>query len=480
MEPKPPSVDFPVEWCHNLFMLLEKVKNTIARYGMLSRGDTILVAVSGGVDSVVLLDLLCRLVGALGLRHVVAHLDHGLRGGDSRQDARFVVSLAEKRKLPVILERIDVGRVGQDERLGLEEAGRLVRRRFLEETASKVSATRIALGHTLNDRAETLLFNLIRGAGPTGLAGIRPVSPPYIRPLIETTREEVLAFARSEGLTWREDRTNEDTTYTRNRIRHQILPLLQQLNPRLLDALRRAADLLAEESDALKALLDRPWTDVVVREGEGSVVLRRDVLARLPRELHGLLLRRGIARARGDLQGIEKTHVDALRRLAASPNAHGETHLPALLARIQGEELLLTTHDPAAIAPYDVPIGLGRTELPDLGIALDLSVHSSDGCHDFPEGEGTVELADVDRIRFPLCVRSRREGDRFRPLGMSKEKRLKDFLIDDHVPFYDRNALPLLCDQQRIVWVVGVRLSDAVRLSERTERVLVMRSEVLA
>ena len=460
-------------------MLLEKVKTTIAHNGMLSRGDTILVAVSGGVDSVVLLDLLCRLVAEFSLKLVIAHLDHGLRGEDSRQDAQFVVSLAEQKDLPIIRERIDVRTVSEAKRVGLEQAGRLVRRRFLEETARKVSATRIAVGHTLNDRGETLLFNLIRGAGPTGLAGIRPVSPPYIRPLIETTREEVVAFARAEGLTWREDRTNQDTIYTRNRIRHRIIPLLQEMNPRLLETLQRTADLLLEENKALDVLLDRPWKNVISREETGSVLLRRDRLARLPRELQGLLMRRGIARARGNLQGIEKIHIDALRHLVASPSAHGETHLPDLAARIQGNELLLTTHGTTTIASYDVPIELGRTELPRLGIALELSIHPNNGYRDILREAGAVELADADRIHFPLHVRSRRAGDRFRPLGMGQEKRLKDFLIDDGVPFYDRSTLPLLCDQSQIVWVVDVRLSDAVRITERTERVLVMQSETL-
>ena len=459
-------------------MLLEKVKSTITHFGMLRRGDTILVAVSGGVDSVVLLDLLCRLVEEFSLKLVIAHLDHGLRREDSGQDAQFVVSLAEGKDLPVIRERIDVRQVRQEKRLGLEEAGRLVRRRFLEETAREVSATRIALGHTLNDRVETLLFNLIRGAGPTGLVAIRPVSTPYIRPLIETKREEVLAFARAEGLSWREDRTNQDPSFSRNRIRHQVLPLLQQMNPRLLGALQRTADLLLEEDKALDVLLDRPWKDVISREETGSVMFRRDRLARLPRELQGLLMRRGISRARGSLQGIEKVHVDALRDLVTKVNGHGEAHLPDLTARIQGNELLLSAHREPSLAPYELPVELGRTELPHLGIALELSIMPWNGSQEFREG-GAVELADANRVHFPLRVRSRREGDRFRPLGMGQEKRLKDFLIDDRVPFYDRSALPLLCDQSQIVWVIGVRLSDAVRVTEQTKRVLVMQSETL-
>lgn len=460
-------------------MLLEKVKRTITHYGMLSRGDRILVAVSGGVDSVVLLDLLTRLASELSLTLFIAHLDHGLRGKEAKEDAQFVVSLGEERELPVIRERIDVRQVGQEKGVGLEEAGRLVRRRFLEKKAKKVSATRIALGHTLDDRAETLLFNLIRGTGPTGLAAIRPVSPPYVRPLIETKREEILAFARAEGLAWREDRTNQDTTFSRNRIRQQVLPVLQQMNPRLLDALQRTADLLLEESNALDILLERPWKDVVAREETGSVALRRDQLLRVPGELQGLLLRRGIANARGNLQGIEKVHVDALRGLVTTVNGHGEAHLPGLVARIQGNELLLNVYREPTLAPYELPVELGRTELPHLGILLELSIMPWNGSQEFREG-GTVEVADADRVHFPLQARSRREGDRFRPLGMRKEKRLKDFLIDERVPFYDRNSLPLLCDRDQIVWVVGVRLSDAVRITRKTKRALVMRLEELA
>ncbi len=461
-------------------MLLEKVKSTIAHHGMLSRGDTILVAVSGGADSVVLLELLSRLASELSLTLFIAHLDHGLREEDAKKDAQFVASLGEKMGLSVICERIDVRKISEEKRLGLEEAGRLMRRRFLEATAKKIAANRIALGHTLDDRAETLLFNLIRGAGPTGLGGIRPVSPPYIRPLIETKCEEILTFACTEGLAWCEDRTNRDTTFPRNRIRHQILPLLQQLNPRLLEALQRTADLLLEEGKALDTLLERPWKDVVAREETGSVALGRDQLQRLPGELRGLLLRRGIANARGNLQGIEKVHVDVLRDLVTKVNGHGEAHLPGLTARMQGNELLLCAHREPTMAPYELPIELGWTELPHLGVALDLSIEQWNGTQEPPKKGGLVEIADADRVHFPLQVRSRRQGDRFRPLGMSDEKRLKDFLIDERVPFYDRDSLPLLCDQEQIVWVVGVRLSDVVRLTRKTKRALVMRLEELA
>jgi len=459
-------------------MLPEKAKETIARYGMLKREEKVLVAVSGGVDSVVLLEVLCLLEPEFSLELVIAHLDHGLRGKEAKEDARFVASLGKAKGVPVIREEIDVARVSKEERLSLEEAGHRVRRHFLEETAQKVGATRIALGHTLNDRAETLLFNLIRGAGPTGLVGIRPVSLPYIRPLIDTSREEILSFARLNGLAWREDRTNQDLTFSRNRIRHQIIPLLEQMNPRFLEALHRTSDLLLEEQAALETLLDRPWEEVRAFDDKGEVVFHRYQLAELSSGLMGLLLRWGIAHTRGDLQGIEKVHIDALRRLVCSSQSHGELDLPGLAVRVQNDELLLSTQIKAKACPYEFPVKLGKTEFSSLGIAIELSIKEREGSLEHLMKDGrTVEVADADRVHFPLHLRSRRPGDRFRPLGMNHEKKLKDLLSDEHIPFFKRDALPLLCDQERIIWVVGVRLSDAVRVTAQTRRVLVMGME---
>jgi len=459
-------------------MLPEKAKETIARYGMLKREEKVLVAVSGGVDSVVLLEVLCLLKSEFSLELVIAHLDHGLRGKEAKEDARFVASLGKAKGVPVIREEIDVARVSKEERLSLEEAGHRVRRHFLEETAQKVGATRIALGHTLNDRAETLLFNLIRGAGPTGLVGIRPVSLPYIRPLIDTSREEILSFARLNGLAWREDRTNQDLTFSRNRIRHQIIPLLEQMNPRFLEALHRTSDLLLEEQAALETLLDRPWEEVRAFDDKGEVVFHRYQLAELSSGLMGLLLRWGIAHTRGDLQGIEKVHIDALRRLVCSSQSHGELDLPGLAVRVQNDELLLSTQIKAKACPYEFPVKLGKTEFSSLGIAIELSIKEREGSLEHLMKDGrTVEVADADQVHFPLHLRSRRPGDRFRPLGMNHEKKLKDLLSDEHIPFFKRDALPLLCDQERIIWVVGVRLSDAVRVTAQTRRVLVMGME---
>lgn len=475
-------------------MLLERVKETLDRYTILKEGDRVLVAVSGGVDSVVLLDILHRLSGERGIELIVAHLDHGMRGEDSREDARFVAESAERKGLHVICERIDLRVCSARERRGLEETGRLLRRRFLLRTADKVGATGIALGHTQNDRAETFLFNLIRGTGPTGLVGMRPVTPqpalgcregvPVVRPLLEVSREEIVAYACLRDLPWREDRTNQDIAFSRNRIRHQLFPFLEEMNPRVLQALTRTADLIGEERRVLDDLLAPLWRKIVIDEEEGRIVLCRGRLTDFSAGLQALLLRRGIAHVRGDiatgnLQGIEKGHIDALRRLVISPRAHGELDLPGLAARVQMDELILGGSRPAVAHLPETTLELGRTEVPAFGISLDLSIADWDGdVSSLMKESIDLEAADAERVAFPLSLRGRRNGDRFAPLGLGGTKKLQDFLVDGGVPYYERDRVPLLCDRERIIWVVGMRLSEAVRITPTTKRALIMRREV--
>jgi len=461
-------------------MLLERVKETIERYAMLEQGERVLVAVSGGVDSVVLLDILCRLAAEYTLDLTIAHLDHGLRGEAAREDARFVARLARKEKLALIEKKLDVAEFSKEKRIGIEEGARLLRRDFLRAAANEVGATKIALGHTQNDRGETILFNLIRGAGPTGLVGIRPVNRSVIRPLIEVSREKILTYARSCDLPWREDCTNQDLSFSRNRIRHRILPLLREMNPRVLAALQRTADLLATEELALDDLLAPLWVKVLIVQAENRIVIQRERLSQLSKGVQALLLRRGIARLRGDLQGIEKVHIDALLGLVASHRAHGKLDLPGFVARFHGDELTLEEGETDNPLSFEVPVVLGRTEISSLGISLDLSIEDRIRSGESQIAEDReVEVADADRVQFPLYLRGRRPGDRFAPLGLGGEKKLKDFYIDERVPFYDRDRVPLLCDRQKIIWVVGLRLSDAVRVTSETKKVLIMRKERL-
>ena len=459
-------------------MLVDRVKGTIDRYAMISEGEKVLVAVSGGVDSIVLFDILQRLQEAYSILLVIAHLDHGLRGEESAKDAEFVKRLAAGAKVPIVSERVDLHSSSSWPGLGPEGMAREARRAFLIRAANDAKANAIALGHTSNDRAETVLLNLTRGAGPGGLVGFDPVDRPFIRPLIETTRDEIIAYAESQKLSWREDTTNADLSFSRNRIRHRVIPELSRINPRIVETICRGGDLVRDLLAANSYLLEPAWKAVLVEEGPGRIALKRGTIGELPPEVGALLVREGLRRARGNLTGIEAVHVEDALRLISSERAHGSLDLPGLVIRVQGDEVVLSEGRFPKEGGFSEPVKLGRNPFPKRGFTLDLKIipSGSDEARLTPD-DPTIELADADRIAFPLRLRTRRPGDRFVPLGMKKEVKLKDFLINESIPFFDRDDLPLLCDQERIIWVVGVRISDEVRLTDRTERILVMRVE---
>ncbi len=452
------------------------VRETIDRCRMFGVGDGVLVAVSGGVDSVVLLHVLRELADELRIALTVAHLDHGWRGEASAADATFVESLAAEAGIPVISKRIDETTLGAHDALGREERARAIRRSFLVEAAAAAGATKIALGHTATDRAETVLFNLARGTGTAGAAGIDAVNGPIVRPLIDLTRVAIEAYARERGLTWREDATNEDVSFARNRIRHRVLPELTEINPRVIEAIGRAADLAADAAHVETYLASRLWDDVLVCEESGDVRLSRPALAALSVPIRRIVLREALRRVRGDLTGIGREHAQTLAERIDTVDGHADAHLPGLFARVDRETVSLSSSPFPSTSTWEQSIGTGRTTLPERRLSIDLEILDRTACRIEPV-DRSVEVADADRVSFPLRLRNRRIGDRFTPLGMERPIRLKAFLINEQVPFSDRDELPLLCDCEKIVWVVGLRLSNDVRLTEETKRVLVMRAE---
>ncbi len=441
--------------------MLEKVREVVRRYRMFAPGERVLVAVSGGADSMALLHVLGGLREGWGLGLTVAHLDHGIRP-DGAEDLALVRAAAERLGLPFLHENADVPARARAEGRNVEEAARRVRREFLERAARGVGATKIALGHTRTDVAETVVLHLLRGAGPRGLRGILPVAPPYVRPLLLVSREETRAFCRAEGIPFRDDPTNEDRRLARNAVRLEVLPVLSRLNPRAEEALARAGGLLAEAEEVLT------WVAGLARaEVEGPQGLELEPLRRLPRAVQGLVVHRAAEEA-GVV--LERGHVEAV--LGLVERGHGEVHLPrGLVARAGSGVLKLLPRSPLCAPPqaWTLPPE-GGVEIADLGWAF--CVRRVPRPEDLKSSSRWVAFLDPCRLDPPLVVRAPVPGDRMRPLGMAGTKKVSDLLMEARVPRWERPRWPILCDRRGIAWVVGVRVSEDHRAMPGAREVL--------
>jgi len=441
---------------------------------MITEGGRVLAAVSGGLDSMVMLHALAQLSGIVGFSLVVGHVNHNLRGEESLLDAALVEKAAQQLGLSFQLMTLEASDLEQHRGFGREGAARMVRRQALSSIAAEMEADRIALAHTLEDRAETLLFNLTRGVGGRGIAAMPPVNLPFIRPLLESRRVDVLAYARMHTIEWREDASNSDSAFSRNRIRHHVLPELRRINPEADATIIRSAGILAELSDAADALaLD--WVNARFDESNDTrKTMRLSGFEELPPGAGRLVLRAAIHHAAGSLLRISAAHVDALYNMATSDSGHASCSLPNLTVRKSGDWLEFHSEvaGPQAFEPLDV--SLGTTDVKALGIKFHLeTLPRSDALdQEFREQGSDTELIDADRVSLPLQLRIRKPGDRFIPLGLQQPVKLKSLLINEHVSYFDRDRLPLLCSNDQIVWVVGIRISDTVKITPSTKRVL--------
>jgi len=448
---------------------------------------SVLAAVSGGVDSVVMLDCLLKLRGSEGFQLAVAHLNHELRGERARKDRSFVRDRARELGLQFVSESRDVEGLARAEGLSLEEAARKVRYRFLEEAAEDLEMDWIALGHNRDDQAETLLLHLLRGAGLRGLGGMRPVSGAYIRPLLNSSRESIEKFARREGLDFRVDRTNTDLRYSRNKIRHELLPRLEEeYNPNIKKLLAQTARLMGEAREYIDGQAREGWNKAVSAREEGQVSFDFEQILELHPFLRKEALRFGLREVKGNLKGISFDHIQDVLRQMKSGEPCSQLHLP-------GDVIFRKTREAAffQIGPkeekeiqdyeYEFHPG-GKLELKEAGWCLRAEVKElrseKDRCQ-WPSRDPLQEVLDWDKVEGDLIVRNRRCGDSFTPLGMEGEKKLKDLFIDEKVPRRERRNIPLVCDEEGIIWVVGLRIEERCKVEEGTERIFLLKAKRL-
>jgi len=462
-------------------LLTKKVKATIEKYGMIEPGSAVLVAVSGGPDSVALLHLLSELREPLNCDLRVAHLNHGVRGPESDADEAFVRELAAGLGLEIVVGRTDAPSMAEEEGLSLEEACRNARRRFLLETARRAGCPRIATGHHSNDQAETVLLRLIRGAGVTGLAAIRPVTREgFVRPLLECGRGEILDFLAERKLPFREDSSNLDTTHLRNRVRRELIPLLEmRFNPSIVEVLCRTSRNMAHAEVLLSRLGLKALEEARLESERDRMTLDLKRLGAYDENMWGYIFRAACIALAGNSHGLTHEHFKALGKLVGKRSTGAVLHLPRGLRARRGYGVVEVYREkPRPRAPrfretVSVP---GLTPAPDLGGLLETQIiDKTDFTSDLKEADPCTEFFDLGEISLPLTLRTRKHGDRIRPFGLDGTKKLKDLLIELKVPIEARDRLPVLSDGMGVLWIAGLKRSDRAKILPGTKKVLTAR-----
>ncbi len=465
--------------------LEQRVLRFIQDNRLIPSQQKLVVAVSGGPDSVCLLHILAKLRDELGIELHIAHLNHQLRGAESEADAQYVSNLARRLAIPATIEWREVKAYQAQQRISLEEAAREVRYAFLAQVAKSVGAVRVTVGHTADDHVETILMHLIRGTGTRGLRGLQPYtlwqssgdSLAVIRPLLPVSRHETTGYCHSQKLMPRLDASNLSLSPLRNRVRQQLLPLLQSYNPQVAKALFRTARIAGDDLAFLDGETVKAWGEVV-QEHENIIALDKERFLRLPSALQRNLLRMSIEKLLGNLKDIETRHIEEI--VDALPKPAGKRlNLPGgLIFSIEYDRYLIGS-EPVRLSPFpmlgaELPLKLpGETLLSGWRIEATITNRKQR----IEKENNFIAYLDYDKAGDKLAVRPRRSGDRFQPLGMSQPKKLGKFMVDTKIPHAWRDRIPIVCSPQRILWVVGWRIDDKAKVSDTTKKVLRLKFE---
>ena len=465
--------------------LEERVALAILRDALIPPGARVLAAVSGGSDSVALLRLLLDLAPGCGFTVAGAgHVNHGLRGAASEGDEAFCRRLALRLGLPIEVQRRDAAALARTRRTSIEAAAREARYEALAEMAARVGADLVATGHTRDDQAETFLLRLLRGAGSSGLSGIRPRRDAVVRPLLDTRREELRQYLKSIGQPFREDASNRDTAIPRNWVRHRLLPLLaRRLNGDIVEVLARQAGVLRDEDALLDQMAGDAARMVAAPRRGGAIELNGAALLAFPPAVSRRIVRQALGRMTGG-QFLGASHVEAVLDLAAGERSRGAADLPGVRVERIGSNVVLYSRGSVSgrtVAPFSYALAVpGRRDLPECGCGIEARrrqrISGQHAASQVVRGDCDVAVIDASAAQGGLSVRSRRPGDWIRPLGLRGRKKLQDVLVDRKVPRGERDRVPVVVAADgRVLWVAGHVVSHDARVTDSTRSMVVLK-----
>jgi tRNA(Ile)-lysidine synthase len=455
--------------------LLLQVLAFIRSQDLVQPYDRILVGCSGGPDSTALLHLLHRLAHLWPIILGVAHFDHALRGDASRADADWVANLAVSLNLPFYFGTDDVRHHKQKKKISLQTAARQLRLKFFQEIRQKHHYHTLALGHTADDQVELFFLRLLRGAGPEGIKGMWPYNPTgIIRPLLGTSKSQIISWLESEGLPYCLDKSNLSRNYRRNQLRLDLLPRLLAYNPRLGEAITRFQTLLQEQEDYLHQKASQVFSGLEMKSDNGPLRLPVAKLLALHPALQKRVLRLACDRTGVPLERLTFRHMEAALHLCRQPQSVGEISLPGNWRLLrEGDQIIWQlAPTPRPPEPEQVMVNLEAGRCTFLDRTFTWTVYPIDGYKKITASPSHIAMMDFQKLQYPLKLRTFRPGDRFQPLGMAGVKKLQDFFVDAKIPRAQRSSIPLLLSRDQIVWVVGHRLSELAKVTPQTQLIL--------
>jgi len=438
--------------------LIKTMLVTVEKHNMLSQGDKVVVGLSGGPDSLALIHALFQISKSAGIDIVAVHVNHLLRGEFADADEKFVMEFCSKLGVECHTFRVDVSEYASGHGLSFEEAGRRVRYEKFEEVRVKIGGTKIAIGQNRNDLVETFFINLFRGSGIDGLSSIEYIRDGvFIRPLLEVDRAMIELYCEQNHLMARRDHTNDENDYVRNKIRNELIPYIKNnFNPSINDTIFRTTEMMKEEKSFWKTHVQNMFNSMCVSE-EGKIIIRGSSYALLTVSEQKQLMRYCIRRIRKHLVDISADQLNQILNLSRTNTS----------IRLDEHYQVSNVYGDYVVSKMDVR---SKTEsAPELRVIhMDAKSYS-----DFATDEWVVAL-DADRVIGKLTVRNRTTGDRFIPLGMKGHKKIKDFFIDEKVPVAKRDTIWLICDDEKIVWVHGMRIHDHCKITKDTKNIMII------
>lgn len=467
-------------------ILVKKVIETVEKYNMIEKGDKVIIAVSGGPDSICLLDILNRIKDQLKISLVIAHVHHGIREKEADLEARFVRLKSSHLNLPFEQRTVPVPEIAKAKGLSVEQAGRVERYKFFKELLNKYQAQKIALGHHADDQAETMLMRLIRGSGLRGLAGIPAKRDVFIRPIIECTRQEIEEYCRLNKISYCSDSSNREPNYLRNKIRLELIPFLnKEFHPAIVKNLLQLQTIIRDELGFWEEITEQYYRKALLKEVSEQVILNSQILRDWSPGIQRTVIRRTLKHLNHYLEDIQFNHIEAVRLMCFKDEGEKYLHLPGgLRVRKNYEEIFFGLARNVPISGKDKKIEalefeliVGQeTEVRNLGLKFITKLYDFNNINfEKPGKESTKNEAYLDyhKLSLPLKIRNRKPGDKFQPLNSNFSKKVKSFFIDQKIDRHDREKIILVVDSaNRIVWIAGYQVDNRFKITKNTKKIL--------